>query len=337
MSIPARRNIIALIAASAVAAGCSPRVGSEADQLPQPPERRETIWDLFGGGPDPNVTVAVNRYLWNASLEVLDFMPIETADPFSGVIVFGYGTPPGFGQRLSGDGPCARPGARRAVAERRDPDARRPRQPRDPAHRRGRDPDARAPAAGRGTPGSRRQPTRTSGPASRQRLSPPPVRPHAKPQHVPLRSRRHRTEMAGRVGRGRALRSTSRPQPSEILRARDVPLPVGAHPYRTRAELHDGRRHRPLQACHRPRRPAPDGLGRLRDAGGERGDRTRRPSRGLDLRQHRRHARADEAPRLLDRLEPRVRHLRPRILRPAAGAVPRHARGGIRLPQARRW
>ena len=97
MSIPARRNIIALIAASAVAAGCSPRVGSEADQLPQPPERRETIWDLFGGGPDPNVTVAVNRYLWNASLEVLDFMPIETADPFSGVIVFGYGTPPGSG------------------------------------------------------------------------------------------------------------------------------------------------------------------------------------------------------------------------------------------------
>jgi hypothetical protein len=56
---------------------------------------RETIWDLFGGGDDPNVTVEVNRYLWNASLEILDFMPVEAADPFSGIIQFGYGTPPG--------------------------------------------------------------------------------------------------------------------------------------------------------------------------------------------------------------------------------------------------
>lgn len=57
--------------------------------------RRETIWDLFGGGADPNVTVEVNRYLWNASLDVLNFLPIEAADPFSGVIVMGWGTPPG--------------------------------------------------------------------------------------------------------------------------------------------------------------------------------------------------------------------------------------------------
>lgn len=59
---------------------------------------RETIWDLFGGGDDPNTTVEVNRYLWNATLDVLDFMPIESVDPFSGVIVFGYGTPPGSGR-----------------------------------------------------------------------------------------------------------------------------------------------------------------------------------------------------------------------------------------------
>ncbi len=59
------------------------------------PSDRETIFDLFNSGADPNVTVAVNRYLWNASLEILDFMPVESADPFSGVISFGYGTPPG--------------------------------------------------------------------------------------------------------------------------------------------------------------------------------------------------------------------------------------------------
>ncbi|KAA9005989.1 DUF3576 domain-containing protein [Histidinibacterium aquaticum] len=39
--------------------------------------------------------VAVNRYLWQASLDVLSFLPIESVDPFTGVIVMGYGTPPG--------------------------------------------------------------------------------------------------------------------------------------------------------------------------------------------------------------------------------------------------
>lgn len=57
-----------------------------------------TIWGLFGGGDDPNVTVEVNKYLWQASLEVLNFLPIETVDPFTGVIVTGYGRPPGGGR-----------------------------------------------------------------------------------------------------------------------------------------------------------------------------------------------------------------------------------------------
>lgn len=60
-----------------------------------PDSDRDTIWDLFAGGADPNTTVEVNRYLWNASLDILDFMPVEGADPFTGIIVFGYGTPPG--------------------------------------------------------------------------------------------------------------------------------------------------------------------------------------------------------------------------------------------------
>ncbi len=45
----------------------------------------------------PTEQVAVNRYLWTAALDVLDFMPIETVDPFTGVIVTDYGTPPGGG------------------------------------------------------------------------------------------------------------------------------------------------------------------------------------------------------------------------------------------------
>ena len=52
-------------------------------------------------------------------------------------------------------------------------------------------------------------------------------------------------------------------------------------------------------------------------------------------RQHRRHEGADEAARPLHRLEPGVRDLRPRILRPAAGAVHRHARGRPRHAQGR--
>ena len=56
---------------------------------------RNTIWDLFSGNRDDNVSVEVNRYIWNAALEVLDFLPVQAVDPFSGVISFGFGTPPG--------------------------------------------------------------------------------------------------------------------------------------------------------------------------------------------------------------------------------------------------
>ena len=38
---------------------------------------------------------SVNKYLWQASIEVLNFLPIDTADPFSGIIVFGKGKAPG--------------------------------------------------------------------------------------------------------------------------------------------------------------------------------------------------------------------------------------------------
>lgn len=61
-------------------------------------ETSKTIWGIFGNQANPNTTVAVNRYLWQASLEVLNFLPVESVDPFTGVIVTGYGTPPGGGR-----------------------------------------------------------------------------------------------------------------------------------------------------------------------------------------------------------------------------------------------
>ncbi|MCC5967357.1 MAG: DUF3576 domain-containing protein [Natronohydrobacter sp.] len=60
--------------------------------------RRSTVWDLFTDARSPSTAVEVNRYIWNAALETLDFLPVQTVDPFSGVIVTGFGTPPGGGQ-----------------------------------------------------------------------------------------------------------------------------------------------------------------------------------------------------------------------------------------------
>ncbi len=57
----------------------------------------ESILDLFGrSGGDPERSVAVNRFLWAASLDTLSFLPIEAADPFTGVIATDWG-------RVSGD------------------------------------------------------------------------------------------------------------------------------------------------------------------------------------------------------------------------------------------
>ncbi|WP_163848240.1 DUF3576 domain-containing protein [Pseudooceanicola aestuarii] len=56
-----------------------------------------SIFQLFRQR-DDGTKVGVNRYLWNASLDVLNFLPVQTVDPFTGVITTGYGTPPGGGQ-----------------------------------------------------------------------------------------------------------------------------------------------------------------------------------------------------------------------------------------------
>jgi len=60
-----------------------------------PPPRRR----LFGGRrADPDTEIQVNKYLWNASLDVLSFLPLQSADPFTGVLVTGFGTAPGGGR-----------------------------------------------------------------------------------------------------------------------------------------------------------------------------------------------------------------------------------------------
>ena len=54
------------------------------------------LGDLFKSGGDE--IGSVNKYLWQASIEVLNFLPINSADPFSGIIVFGKSKAPGSSQ-----------------------------------------------------------------------------------------------------------------------------------------------------------------------------------------------------------------------------------------------
>lgn len=46
--------------------------------------------DLRGGGSG----IAVNSYLWRASLDTVSFMPLSSADPFGGVIITDWYVPP---------------------------------------------------------------------------------------------------------------------------------------------------------------------------------------------------------------------------------------------------
>ncbi|RWR33558.1 DUF3576 domain-containing protein [Sinirhodobacter populi] len=84
---------LSLVACGGSQSGTGTQSGSGANA-----QQESTIWDLFSDHADPNVQIGVNKYLWNASLDVLNFLPIQSVDPFSGLIVTGYGTPPGGGR-----------------------------------------------------------------------------------------------------------------------------------------------------------------------------------------------------------------------------------------------
>ena len=61
----------------------------------------ESFFDLFRRRGDPERGVVVNRYLWQASLDTLSFLPLEGADPFSGVITTGWGSLGGGAYRVT--------------------------------------------------------------------------------------------------------------------------------------------------------------------------------------------------------------------------------------------
>ncbi|WP_299285365.1 DUF3576 domain-containing protein [uncultured Tateyamaria sp.] len=57
-----------------------------------------TLGEALRARRNQEAVVSVNKYIWSASIQVLDFLPIQTVDPFTGVIVTGFGTPPGGGR-----------------------------------------------------------------------------------------------------------------------------------------------------------------------------------------------------------------------------------------------
>lgn len=81
-----------------VSNGTAPPGGLDGGRSSAPTNyQKSSIWDVFG----PNKaeqTVNVNRYIWAATLDVLNFLPVQSVDPFTGVIITGYGTPPGGGR-----------------------------------------------------------------------------------------------------------------------------------------------------------------------------------------------------------------------------------------------
>lgn len=50
--------------------------------------------DKKGGGGGGGGGIGVNNYLWRASLDTISFMPLASADPFGGVIITDWYTPP---------------------------------------------------------------------------------------------------------------------------------------------------------------------------------------------------------------------------------------------------
>lgn len=91
---------IAAAALWLVACSSSSEQAEPTVQAPPPPATTQTaaaaqsgsVFDVSSG--DERKGVAVNAYLWRASLDALSFMPMEQADPFGGTIKTGWYVPP---------------------------------------------------------------------------------------------------------------------------------------------------------------------------------------------------------------------------------------------------
>jgi hypothetical protein len=98
-------KVFPLVCAAALLAACGSdpeKPAPTVDAPPPPPTQTAeaqtpggSVFDWFGGegSSDERKGVAVNTYLWRASLDALSFMPMEQTDPFGGTIKTGWYTP----------------------------------------------------------------------------------------------------------------------------------------------------------------------------------------------------------------------------------------------------
>lgn len=101
-------QIVCVLGLAGVVAGCSDAVPLDTrseDEKSNDPfldhSKRPTIFGegglkLFGdsGNNSGGGALGVNSFLWRASLDTINFMPVSSADPFGGVIITDWFTPP---------------------------------------------------------------------------------------------------------------------------------------------------------------------------------------------------------------------------------------------------
>lgn len=97
-------KISSVLAFALVLSACE-SLGIAPDAPPPPDERSSSstnngglIDTLFGGdtptGRGSGSGIGVNSFLWRASLDTISFMPLSSADPFGGVIITDWYSPP---------------------------------------------------------------------------------------------------------------------------------------------------------------------------------------------------------------------------------------------------
>ncbi|MBS0185867.1 MAG: DUF3576 domain-containing protein [Proteobacteria bacterium] len=84
-------------------AGCDTTSKKEAPPMSAEENRKKGFGKLFGDDAltfgkksknEQGVAIGVNSFLWRATLDVLSFLPLIQADPFGGVIITDWYTPP---------------------------------------------------------------------------------------------------------------------------------------------------------------------------------------------------------------------------------------------------
>ena len=110
---PGRLQLISACLGGILLAGCAenPNYGYDAPQTKSEYRASSTLKDggvfgqggviggLFGdekagAGGAAGAPIPVNSFLWRATLDTLSFMPLSSADPFGGVIITDWFTPP---------------------------------------------------------------------------------------------------------------------------------------------------------------------------------------------------------------------------------------------------